>query len=275
MIESTFTTSPSVSHSFVPVTTIVFHPSHRPVVTVKKRAVENTVELPPAIPASYFRIKSLVDKVITAILMLAAIPILLIVAALILICDGRPIFFRQLRVGKNGKTFRILKFRTMRNGAEQDTGAVWSNPSDNRVTKLGRWLRCSHLDELPQFLNVLAGDMSLVGPRPERPEFVETLDMEVPGYMRRTEVKPGITGLAQLCLGYDVSVVGIPEKVKFDLEYIRTASLRQDVKLLASTLPYIAGQLYVKLRSMPKHQPLVRCPRTETCHSNSREAILR
>lgn len=233
---------------------LFLHPPHQTV-----SAAPSTVTVEPAdesmvIPTKYFRAKPLVEWAITALLMVVAIPIMAIVAFIILVCDGRPLFYRQVRVGKNGKNFRIWKFRTMRTGAEKNTGPVWSSPNDSRVTRSGRWLRCCHLDELPQFINVLAGDMSLVGPRPERPEFVTTLAEEVPGYLRRTRVRPGITGLAQLKLGYDESIVGIPQKVACDLQYIHTASLFQDLKLLLATLPYIAGQLSFKLRAKSRHR---------------------
>ncbi len=210
-------------------------------------AVEPPFETVEAEPSSYFRIKTLVDRSMTLALSLIALPIMAIVALAVMICDGRPIFFRQVRVGKDGCTFRIWKFRTMRRDAERRTGAVWSNATDSRVTKIGRWLRCSHLDELPQFINVLTGEMNLVGPRPERPEFVKPLSEQVPGYMKRTQVRPGITGLAQLRLGYDESFAGIPEKVDCDLRYIRGATCFGDLKLLASTLPYIVRQLHCKL----------------------------
>ncbi len=245
---------------------LLLHPPHRPVSAVPSiassvassaapsMATDEPADEPMVLPTKYFRTKPFVEWVITAMLMLLAIPIMATVAVFILVCDGRPLFYRQVRVGKNGKNFRIWKFRTMRTGAEKDTGPVWSRPNDSRVTRSGRWLRCCHLDELPQFINVLAGDMSLVGPRPERPEFVTTLAEEVPGYLRRTRVRPGITGLAQLKLGYDESIVGIPEKVACDLHYIRTASLVKDLKLLAATLPYIAGQLSFKLRAKSRHR---------------------
>ena len=197
-------------------------------------------------PARYFKWKTFVDQSITAALMVIALPLMLIVALAILVCDGHPVFFRQVRVGKNGRLFRIWKFRTMQRNAERQTGAVWSSVTDPRVTRLGRWLRCSHLDELPQFLNVLTGDMNLVGPRPERPEFVMQLASELPDYVKRSQVRPGITGLAQLHLGYDQSVAGIPRKVACDLHYIRTASFLRDFTLLSSTLPHIARQLYHK-----------------------------
>ncbi|MCS7466987.1 sugar transferase [Stieleria sp. ICT_E10.1] len=232
---------------------LFLHPPHQTVSavppTVTVEPADEPTDEPTVVPTKYFRAKPLVEWAITASLMVVAIPIMAIVAFIVLVCDGRPLFYRQVRVGKNGKNFRIWKFRTMRTGAEKNTGPVWSSPNDSRVTRSGRWLRCCHLDELPQLINVLAGEMSLVGPRPERPEFVTTLAEEVPGYLRRTRVRPGITGLAQLKLGYDESIVGIPQKVACDLQYIRTASLFQDLKLLAATLPYIAGQLWFKLRA--------------------------
>ena len=132
-------------------------------------------DLLTAEPSDYFRIKTILDRLVTVVLMIIAVPLMLLVAMAVLVCNGRPIFFRQIRVGKNGKRFRIWKFRTMQNDAELRTGAVWSNASDTRVTKLGRWLRCSHLDELPQLINVLAGEMNLVGPRPETTRVCRTL----------------------------------------------------------------------------------------------------
>ena len=197
-------------------------------------------------------VKSAVDRMITAILMVVALPLMLLVGLAILILDGRPIFYRQTRVGKNGRAFRIWKFRTMCRNAENATGAVWSSATDPRVTPLGRWLRCSHLDELPQFFNVLAGDMNLIGPRPERPEFVRELARKLPCYRERLKVRPGITGLAQLHLGYDQSLADVQRKVMLDLEYIRTMSAIQDAKILATTIPHIARQLISKWRADPK-----------------------
>jgi lipopolysaccharide/colanic/teichoic acid biosynthesis glycosyltransferase len=212
--------------------------------------------------AGYFRIKSAVDRLITAILTVIALPVMLLVAAAILLLDGRPVFYRQIRMGKHGREFWIWKFRTMRPDAESSTGAVWSSTSDPRITPLGRWLRCSHLDELPQFFNILAGDMNLVGPRPERPEFVNELARELPDYTQRTVVRPGITGLAQLRLGYDHSVSDVQKKVKLDLQYIRSASFSQDVRLLAHTLPYVVKQL---LRKWSANQQWV----TQSCAADS------
>lgn len=244
----------SIPASLVVGSDFYIHPpapsSSRPATTSSVSAIDSEpaaseiTEEQGVAPTSYFRFKHQFERVVTAALMMLAIPIMMIVALAVLICDGRPVTFRQVRVGRDGRLFRIWKFRTMRCGAEDRTGAVWSSASDTRITRLGRWLRCSHLDELPQFINVLCGDMNLVGPRPERPEFVETLVKEVPGYMQRSQVRPGITGLAQLRLGYDESIAGIPEKLDCDLEYICQASLTGDAVLLTKTLPHIAMQLH-------------------------------
>jgi lipopolysaccharide/colanic/teichoic acid biosynthesis glycosyltransferase len=207
--------------------------------TEANREANVSVEVAP-----YFVFKPVVDRVITAGLMVFALPLMAVVGLTVLALDGRPVFYRQTRVGKNGRHFRIWKFRTMRPDAEKNTGAVWSSAGDPRITTLGRWLRSSHLDELPQFINVLAGEMNLIGPRPERPEFVNELARELPTYMERIRVAPGITGLAQIRNGYDQCFADVRRKVAVDLEYIRTASLAQDLTLLAETSVYIWRHLW-------------------------------
>jgi lipopolysaccharide/colanic/teichoic acid biosynthesis glycosyltransferase len=135
-----------------------------------------------------------------------------------------------------GKPFRVLKFRTMVQDAEKHCGPVWATQNDNRITRLGRFLRKTRLDEVPQLLNVLMGDMSLVGPRPERPFFVKDLSQKVPGYTTRLKVKPGITGLAQVHGGYDSSLDSVVEKVRNDIVYIRNWSILTDIKILMKTV---------------------------------------
>lgn len=199
-----------------------------------------------AVPSPYFHAKKVIEFIVTIGLMVVAIPLMSVIAALILVSQGRPIFYHQTRVGKDGKPFRIWKFRSMRNDAEKQMGAVWSDDNDPRVTSLGKWLRCSHLDELPQLINILAGDMSLIGPRPERPEFIVELSCELPSYLERLRVRPGITGLAQLGLGYDHCVSDVRGKVELDIHYINTASLLSDCRLFLLTFPYIFRTLAKK-----------------------------
>ncbi len=147
-----------------------------------------------------------------------------------------PAIFKQTRVGKNGKPFTILKFRTMYIGAEEKTGPTLAKENDPRITKIGYWLRKLRIDEIPQFINVLKGDMSLVGPRPERPHFVEQFSVQIPLYTRRLRVRPGITGWAQVKWKYGGSLDTVREKTKYDLFYIENISLKMDAKILINTI---------------------------------------
>jgi sugar transferase (PEP-CTERM system associated) len=165
-------------------------------------------------------------------------PIMLLTALIIYIDDGfrtgASVFYKQERVGRDGKSFNILKFRSMRPDAEKD-GAKWASKNDNRVTSIGAFIRKYRIDELPQLLNVVKGDMSFVGPRPERPEFVEQLKREVPYYNQRHNVKPGLAGWAQLNYPYGASVKDSLEKLKFDLYYVKHQSLLLDLLILLRT----------------------------------------
>jgi exopolysaccharide biosynthesis polyprenyl glycosylphosphotransferase len=160
----------------------------------------------------------------------------MIIAAMIKLNSHGPVLYRQIRVGKDGRHFKMLKFRSMKTDAEKHTGPVWAGRNDPRVTKVGRFLRRTHLDELPQFLNVVKGDMSLVGPRPERPFFVEKLSKEIPLYKHRHRVKPGITGWAQVKYKYDENIEDVRNKIKYDLFYIENNSWRLDLKILFNTV---------------------------------------
>ena len=178
--------------------------------------------------------KRVFDVVVSAGLLAALAPLLVLIGAAIAIANGRPVFYRQTRVGLDGDDFEILKFRTMVPDAERDTGPVWAATGDHRQTPIGRFLRRWSLDELPQLWNVLRGDMSLVGPRPERPVFIERFRREVPGYMLRHKVKAGLTGWAQVHRWRgDTS---LHERIEHDLYYIQNWSLALDVRILLMTL---------------------------------------
>jgi lipopolysaccharide/colanic/teichoic acid biosynthesis glycosyltransferase len=159
-----------------------------------------------------------------------------LIALLIKLDSQGPVFHRQERVGQNGKLFTILKFRSMRKDAERDTGPVWAKRQDSRVTRIGKYLRRTRLDELPQLFNVLKGDMGLVGPRPERPQFVTELSSKIPFYHLRHSVKPGVTGWAQINYRYGNTVEDSIEKLQYDLFYIKNLSLALDLLILLNTV---------------------------------------
>ncbi|HEX4611600.1 MAG TPA: sugar transferase [Urbifossiella sp.] len=188
-------------------------------------------------PAARLRVrdKAAVDFVLALVLVVAAAPFILAAAALTRLTSRGPAFYSQTRVGLNGRVFRIYKIRTMRHNCEAASGAKWATARDPRVTAVGRVLRKTHLDELPQLWNVLKGDMSLVGPRPERPEFVARLARDVDGYLDRLTVRPGVTGLAQVQLAADTDLESVRRKLRYDLHYIGTAGPWLDLRLMLST----------------------------------------
>lgn len=178
-------------------------------------------------------IKRSIDILLSIVAIILASPIMLFAAIRIKLEDRGPVFFRQVRSGLNGKEFKVIKFRSMVVDAEKYTGAVFAFENDPRVTRVGRFMRTTRIDEIPQFFNVLAGSMSVIGPRPERPQFVQTFSEVLPEYSSRLAVKPGITGLAQVMGNYTTSA---ENKVKFDLVYIRDYSLLLDLKILFKTI---------------------------------------
>lgn len=180
--------------------------------------------------------KRTLDIIFSLCVLIIGLPIWIVIALLIKFDSKGPILYKQTRVGKNGVQFKILKFRSMRSDAETKSGPVWAGKNDPRVTSLGRILRKSHFDEIPQFVNVLKGDMSLVGPRPERPFFVDKLTKEVPLYNHRHRVRPGITGWAQVKHKYDENMDDVKAKIKYDFFYIENLSWRLDLKILFNTI---------------------------------------
>lgn len=192
--------------------------------------------LPPPIRVSaYFRRQPVVGWCLAAALTPLVLPLIGLLALLVRLTSRGPGFYGQVRVGKGGKHFRVWKLRTMREDAEAQTGPVWTEENDPRVTPLGRWLRKLHLDELPQLFNVLAGQMTLIGPRPERPEFTQSLARLVPGYLDRIRVLPGITGLSQINLPPDSDLDSVRRKLVLDREYIESADLWLDLRIMLCT----------------------------------------
>ena len=180
-------------------------------------------------------LKRTFDIVVSLLILILGLPLWLLVALLIKLDSRGPILYRQERVGRNGKLFNIYKYRSMSSDAETTSGPVWAEKNDPRVTRIGKILRRTHIDEIPQFINVLSGEMSVVGPRPERSYFVEKLSKELPLYKRRLKVRPGITGWAQIKYKYDQSIEDVRAKVKYDLFYIENISWRLDLKILFNT----------------------------------------
>ncbi len=192
--------------------------------------------MPELMPVWEKKLKRLMDIFISLLLLLITSPILIIAAVAIKIDSEGPVLFKQERLGQNGKPFKVLKFRSMIKDAEKYTGPVWSQKDDPRVTRLGKFVRKARIDEIPQMVNVLKGEMSLVGPRPEREFFVEKLSKEIPYYKRRLKVRPGVTGWAQIKHKYDESIEDVKIKLRYDLFYIENMSIRMDFKILLRTV---------------------------------------
>lgn len=183
--------------------------------------------------------KRFFDLTASALLLLVAWPFMVLVALAVWMETGAPIFYSQTRVGQGGRTFEVVKFRSMRVDAEGDGKARWATKNDDRTTRVGRFIRLTRLDELPQLFNVLRGDMSFVGPRPERPQFVDQLNQEIRYYDIRHSVKPGLTGWAQLRYPYGASVRDAEEKLKFDLFYVKNQGLLFDVMIMLQTVEVV------------------------------------
>ncbi len=190
----------------------------------------------------YAEFKRAIDILFALPGLLVAAPVIAMLAVLVRLTSKGPAFYVQERVGKDGRVFKIVKLRTMVADAEARTGPVWASANDPRETPLGRVLRRTHLDELPQLWNVLRGDMSLIGPRPERPVFVEKFKREIPDYTERLAVRPGITGWAQVNHFYDQSIDDVRRKVHFDCEYIQRMGWGIDIRIMWATALRMIGR---------------------------------
>jgi lipopolysaccharide/colanic/teichoic acid biosynthesis glycosyltransferase len=186
-------------------------------------------------------VKVAVDRVLATALLIGLGPALALILAVVRLTSRGPAIYRQTRLGLGGRPFTLYKVRSMRHDCEKGTGPTWSTGADPRVTPLGRFLRASHLDELPQLWNVLRGEMSLVGPRPERPEFVAQLEKALPDYRRRLLVRPGLTGLAQVQLPPDVDLEDVRRKLDCDLHYVESIGPWLDLRIMLGTALRIVG----------------------------------
>jgi sugar transferase (PEP-CTERM system associated) len=187
-------------------------------------------------------IKRALDIVVALVGLAVSFPLLVLLAIAVKASSPGPAFYRQARVGQSGRVFSVCKLRSMRQDAEAGTGPVWARHNDNRVTPLGRFMRRTRLDELPQLWNVLCGNMSFVGPRPERPEFVRSLTQQIPFYGQRHVVKPGLTGWAQVRYTYGASVEDAIEKLQYDLYYVKHMSVWFDLIIILETVKTVVSQ---------------------------------
>jgi exopolysaccharide biosynthesis polyprenyl glycosylphosphotransferase len=181
-------------------------------------------------------VKRCFDLIVSAVLLVLTLPVLAIAALLIAAEGAGPVIYRQERVGLHGRTFTVYKLRSMARDAEKDGRAAWAGVNDARITRVGRLIRRTRIDELPQLLNVLKGEMSFVGPRPERPEFVAMLMEQIPFYAVRNSVKPGLTGWAQVRYSYGATVEQSVRKLEYDLYYVKNHTLLLDLVILLETV---------------------------------------
>jgi lipopolysaccharide/colanic/teichoic acid biosynthesis glycosyltransferase len=181
------------------------------------------------------RCKSVAEFTAALVLLVLAAPLIVVAGLLVKLTSRGPIFYLQTRLGRDGRPFTIYKIRTMVHDCESLTGPRWSIPGDPRVIRVGHFLRRSHLDELPQLLNVLRGDMGLIGPRPERPEFLPDLERALPGYRARLALRPGVTGLAQVQLDPDTDLNSVRRKLAYDLYYVEHVNPWLDLRILLAT----------------------------------------
>ncbi len=210
---------------------------------------DSTERMSPA-QRIYGPIRRVLDFSFALVLTILAIPIVLLAALAVRLTSRGPAFYTQVRTGKNGQPFTIYKLRSMIDKCESLTGPRWTIPGDPRVTPVGWLLRRTHIDELPQLLNVLKGEMSLIGPRPERPEFVSELAQAIPAYEKRHMVLPGITGLAQVQLAPDSDIASVRRKLRYDLHYVANMTLWLDLRILLATGLHMLGMSFDRLQRL-------------------------
>lgn len=210
-------------------------------VEVAAEEVAAAEEVPETTGMAYLRTRRLFDQAVALVLLIVCAPLLIAMIVAVRLTSRGAAIYTQRRVGWNGRIFTIYKVRSMCMDAEAGRGAVWCKPGDARVTSVGRFLRFTHLDELPQLVNILVGDMALIGPRPERPEIVEQLERQIPHYRERLNVLPGVTGLAQVTLPPDTNLDSVRRKTILDRQYVTVASFGLDLHILLCTVMMAFG----------------------------------
>lgn len=223
------------------------------------------------LPENKLFFKRLMDLILSIVGILVSTPLMMLAVIGIKLEDGGPIFYTQERSGLNGKIFRVIKFRSMVVDAEKFTGAVFASNNDLRITKMGKLMRATRVDEIPQFFNVLIGNMSMIGPRPERPVFVKEFCKELPEYINRLSVKPGITGLAQVMGNYTTTPAN---KVKYDLVYIRNYSILLDFKIVIKTILVIFSKIQSKGFEEKDNQKIVPVSKKQQDGNDIKESII-
>ena len=200
----------------------------------------------------YLPFKSFIEWMTALILFVITVPLMAALGAIVRLTSPGPAFYSQARVGRNGRIFLMHKLRSMGHNCEAKTGPTWSAPNDARVTRFGRLLRKTHLDELPQLLNVLQGHMLLIGPRPERPELCALIEQTIPRFRERLLLLPGLTGLAQIQLPADRGLHTVSRKLAYDLYYIREVSPWLDLRIALSTVVYLCGAMFGSISELPR-----------------------
>ncbi len=217
------------------------------------RPAQSTRQVPTA------RVRALLDIGLASVLLVPAAPIILLCLIAVRFSTKGPVFYSQRRLGSSGRIFTIYKIRTMYQDCELHHGPIWSGPGDPRVTPIGRFLRATHLDELPQLFNVVLGDMSLIGPRPERPEIVAQLERCFPEYRDRLLIRPGLSGLAQVLQGPDTSLHGVHTKLRYDLYYLDNQGFWLDLRIALATLLHLVrtpGPIVARVFGFPFYDQL-------------------
>jgi lipopolysaccharide/colanic/teichoic acid biosynthesis glycosyltransferase len=212
---------------------------------------DTTASVPPPKPRSRaFSAQRVFDLIVGSAILVVALPAMALSLLAVKLTSRGPVIYKQIRLGRFGRPFLIYKIRSMTHNCEKTSGIQWSSKGDARVTPIGRFLRKTHLDELPQLFNILKGEMSLVGPRPERPELIGVLEKALPRYQGRLAVRPGLTGLAQVQLPPDTDLESVRRKLKYDLHYVSAGSVWMDLRLMIATAIHVAGLPFIVSRTV-------------------------